>query len=83
MDVAQKQVDQAKEQYRLAVVRANAGEGITLDVTNAQTQLTTAETGLVNARYAYLIAYAALQRAIDQDGAKVPPIVPPVEGKKL
>jgi outer membrane protein TolC len=83
LEVAQKQVDQAKEQYRLAVVRANAGEGITLDVTNAQTQLTTAETGLVNARYAYLIAYAALQRAIDQDGAKVPPIVPPVEGKKL
>lgn len=83
MDVADKQVAQAKEQYRLAVVRANAGEGITLDVTNAQTQLTTAETGLVNARYAYLIAYAALQRAVDQDGAKVPPIVPPVEGKKL
>ena len=81
LHVAQKQVEQAQEQYRLAVVRANAGEGITLDVTNAQAQLTTARTGLVNARYAYLIAYAELQKAIDQDGAKVPPIVSPVQGK--
>jgi len=81
--VAQKQVDQAAETYRLAVVRANAGEGITLDVTNAQAQLTTARTGLVNARYGYLSAYAALQRAINQDGGKVPPIVAPVQGKKL
>jgi outer membrane protein len=77
LDVAQKQVEQASEAYRLAVVRANAGESTTLDVTNAQTQLTTAETGLVNARYAYLIDYAALQRAIDEDGAKVPPITAP------
>jgi outer membrane protein TolC len=77
LDVAQKQVEQAAEAYRLAVVRANAGESTTLDVTNAQTQLTTAKTGLVNARYAYLIDYAALQRAIDEDGAKVPPIVAP------
>jgi outer membrane protein TolC len=83
LDVAKKQVDQASETYRLAVVRANAGEGTTLDVTNAQTQLTTARTGLVNARYAYLIAYAALQRAIDQDGAKTPPIIAPVAGKKI
>jgi outer membrane protein TolC len=77
LDVANKQVAQAAEAYRLAVVRANAGESTTLDVTNAQTQLTTAKTGLVNARYAYLIDYAALQRAIDEDGAKVPPIVTP------
>jgi outer membrane protein TolC len=83
LTVAQKQVDQAAETYRLAVVRANAGEGITLDVTNAQAQLTTARTGLVNARYSYLTAYAALQRAIDLDGGKVPPIVPPVQGKKI
>ena len=77
LDVAQKQVTQASEQYRLAVVRANAGEGTTLDVTNALVQLTTAQTALVNARYTYLINYSQLQRAIDEDGAKVPPIVAP------
>ena len=83
LTVAQKQVDQAAETYRLAVIRANAGEGITLDVTNAQAQLTTARTGLVNARYAYLTAYAALQRALAADLAKTPAIVPPVQGKKF
>lgn len=72
LDVAQKQVEQAQEAYRLAVVRYQAGEGIQLDVTDAQTSLTTAQTGVVNARYDYLRAYAALQRAMgteDVNGA--------------
>ena len=77
VNVAQAQVDQAREAYRLSIVKFNAGEATTLDVTNAQTQLTQAENGLVNARYNYLRAYAALQRAVDSDGAKGPTLPEP------
>jgi len=76
LDVAQQQVQQAAEAYRLAIVRFNAGEGTTLDVTNAQAQLTTARTGLVNARYDYLRSYAALQRATAADAPKAPGVKP-------
>jgi outer membrane protein len=77
LDVAQAQVTQASEAYRLAIVRFNAGEGTTLDVTNAQTQLTQAQNGLVNARYNYLRAYAALQRSIAADASNGPVVAAP------
>ena len=65
--VSETQAEFAEETYRLAKVRYEAGEGIPLEVTDAQTELTRARAGLVNARYDYLNAYAALQRAVAND----------------
>lgn len=70
-DVAQSQVTYAEETYRLARIKLAAGQGILLEVTDAETALSQARNGLVNARYDYLTAYADLQRAI---GADVPQI---------
>ncbi|MBX3117703.1 MAG: TolC family protein [Fimbriimonadaceae bacterium] len=67
IDLANKQVEFAKETYRLAVVRLQAGEGISVEVTDAQTQLIGARTSQVRARYDYLTAFAQLQKAIGND----------------
>lgn len=67
VDVATAQVTSAEETYRLAVLRLNAGQGILLEVIDAEADLTRARTGLVAARYNYLTAYADLQRAIGAD----------------
>lgn len=64
LQVAQKQVQLATENFNIAKVKYAAGEAIPLEVTDAQTQLTQAETGLVNARYDYLNALSALERAL-------------------
>jgi outer membrane protein len=66
-EVAQKGVEVAAETYRLAKIRYDAGEAILLEVVDAQTELTRAQTNLVQARYAYLTAFAALQRAVASD----------------
>jgi len=67
LDVATAQVASAEETYRLAVVRLNAGQGILLEVIDAQADLTRARTGLVTARYDYMTAYSDLQRAVGND----------------
>ena len=67
LEVAEQQVALAKEAYRLAVLKYEAGEGIQLEVTDAQTELTRAQTGWVNSRYDFLKAIAELQRAIGTD----------------
>lgn len=67
LDVATAQVASAEETYRLAVVRLNAGQGILLEVIDAEADLTRARTGLVSARYDYLTAYSDLQRAVGSD----------------
>ena len=67
LDAAQKQVEYATETYRLALVRYQAGEGIQLEVTDAQTELTRARTLLVSATYDYMTTYAQLQRALGTD----------------
>ncbi len=64
LDVAEKRVDLAEESYRLAQVRYRAGEGVQLEVIDAQTELTRARVALIGARYDYLAAYAELRRAI-------------------
>jgi len=64
LTVVEKQVELAKETYRLAKLRSDEGEGIQLEVTDAQTELTRAQTGLVTARYDYLTAYSELLRAL-------------------
>lgn len=53
----------ADEALRLANVRYEAGIAVLVEVTNAESQLTQAKFNLVNARYDYAIALAALQRA--------------------
>lgn len=65
--VAEKTVNLQKESLRLAEVRYENQVGILLDVTVAQSDLTLAEFGVVNARYEYLTAYAALQQAVGAD----------------
>jgi outer membrane protein TolC len=57
-------VVQAQEALRLAGVRFRAGVGTQLDVNDAQTALTQAETNAVNAQYDYLGSLARLSRAI-------------------
>lgn len=67
LEVADKQVVYAEESYRLAVVKNQAGEGIPLEVIDAQTQLTQARTSQIAARYDILIAYSQLQAAVGSD----------------
>jgi outer membrane protein TolC len=57
-------VTQAREALRLAGVRYRAGVGTQLDVNDAQTALTQAETNFVNAQFDYLSALARLSRAV-------------------
>jgi len=75
-DVAKKQVEFATETFRLANVRYEAGEGIPLEVTDAQAELTRARVQMVAATYDYLTTYAQLQRALGTD-------VPSTEAKIL
>lgn len=70
LDVSSKQVALAEEAFRLAKIRYEAGEGIQLEVTDAQTQLTQAQAGEVGARYDYLNAFATLQRATALESPK-------------
>jgi outer membrane protein TolC len=51
------------EALRLADERLAAGTGTQLDVLNAQTQLTTARSNLVQAQFSYISAVAAFQQA--------------------
>jgi outer membrane protein len=57
----------ARESLRLAGLRYDEQAGILLDVTTAQAELTRAEGAVVTARYQYLTAVAALQRALGTD----------------
>ncbi|HRF59079.1 MAG TPA: TolC family protein [Fimbriimonadaceae bacterium] len=67
LEVARKTVEQASEALRIAEVRYEAGEGILLDITDAQLSLTQAKQAVVAARYDYLAAYADLQFAVGTD----------------
>jgi outer membrane protein TolC len=74
-EVAKHQVEFAAESYRLAKLREDAGEGISLEVIDAQTADTQAKAALVTATYDYLTAYSQLQRALGTDdvaNAKAP-----------
>ena len=67
LKLAEEQVAVAEEAFRLSNVRHDAGEGILLEVIDAQTDLTQARVSEVSARYDYLSAYADLQQAIGVD----------------
>lgn len=64
---ALKTVELQTEALRLAELRYNSGEGILLDVTSADADLRAALGALISARADYLIATAALQRAVGTD----------------
>ena len=57
-------VTQAQEALRLANVRFRAGVGTQLEINDAQTALTQAQTNQVNAQYDFLGALARLSRAV-------------------
>src|SRR6516164_4554143 len=63
VDSAQTGVSVNLEALRLADERLAAGTGTQLDVLNAQTQLTTARSNLVQAHFSYISAVAAYQQA--------------------
>lgn len=67
LDLANQQVQYAEENLRLAQLRYQSGEGILLQVTDAETQLTQARSQQVTAKYDYLTAYSQLQRALGTD----------------
>ncbi len=67
LDSATKQVEYTTENLRLARLRYQAGEGILLQVTDAETLLTQARNQEVSARYDYLSAFAQLQHALGAD----------------
>ncbi|HEY5996300.1 MAG TPA: TolC family protein, partial [Candidatus Deferrimicrobiaceae bacterium] len=62
----QKQRDAAVENLELATGRYEAGAGDIIEIIDAQTQDTAAETSLVEARYDYHTALASLSRAIGE-----------------
>lgn len=70
LDSATKQVQYTEENLRLARIRYQAGEGILLQVTDAETLLTQARNQEVSARYDYLTAYSQLQHAMGADDVK-------------
>jgi outer membrane protein TolC len=70
LENADEQVSLAREVFRLAGIRQQAGEGTYVDVIDAENSLTLALNTQVGARYDYLLAFSQLQRAIGMD--KVP-----------
>lgn len=70
LEVAERGIAQAAEGLRLARVRFEAGVSTSLEISDAEVAYTQAQTNRVNARYDYLNAYAALQRAIGKIGEK-------------
>lgn len=59
----EKNVEQAQEALRLANERFNAGAGTQLEILDARTALTAAQTNVLEARYTYYVARADLDRA--------------------
>ncbi len=75
-------VEQAQLNLETATERYRLGLGIVLDVTNAQTQLFSAQVSATQSVYDYEIARAALDRAVGRfawaDPGTPPPLVAPV-----
>jgi outer membrane protein TolC len=64
---ATEQLSLAQEVVRIARVRRDAGEGIVLEIIDAETQWVNAQNTMINAEFDYLTAYADLQRAVGAD----------------
>lgn len=65
--VTQKSVELQTEAVRIAQLRYQEGESILLELTQAQTDLTNAQSAEVSARYQARIAAAALRQAVGRD----------------
>ena len=63
ISAAKKSVEQAEEGLRLAKERYEYGVGTSVEVTDAQTALTQAQTNYYNALYEYQLAQARLEKA--------------------
>lgn len=61
---AKQEVDLAKENYRMALLKYKNDVGTSLEVLTAQTSLTQAETNLAQAQFDYKLAKAKLQLAV-------------------
>jgi outer membrane protein len=57
----------AQENYRVQASRYGVGVATVLDLSTAETQVTTAEQQLVNARYTYILARASLATLVGRD----------------
>ena len=64
IDTAKVAVEKAKEDYKSAQVRYTAGVGTNLDVMDAESKLTTAQSNYYNALYQYNSSKADLDRAM-------------------
>jgi outer membrane protein TolC len=64
IDTSRPAVDQARETYRLVVVRSRQGDSTPQELTDAQTGLTRAEQDYANAIYDYLTVFERLQYAM-------------------
>ena len=65
-DLATEAVAVAQENYRVQDVRYRAGASTIIDLLSAQNGLSDAEAGLVQARYANLLALAGLESILGQ-----------------
>jgi outer membrane protein TolC len=66
IDVAQVQVEQAEELYRIEQARFDVNDNTATDLMSAQTSLLRAKNTLVGARYDYMIALADLQKTMGE-----------------
>lgn len=87
IDATTASVVQATEALRLSRERLDAGAGTQLDVLNAQTQLLTAQSNVLQARYDYIAAMAAYDFALSLDTQYVEtfddPLVRPLNPQAL
>jgi outer membrane protein TolC len=72
LGVAESQEKSAQETFRLAQHRFTEGEGINLEVIDAQNQLTAAKVARLAALYDSQIAFAELQKAVGVDELAAP-----------
>ncbi len=64
ININKENLEAAREEYRLATERYRLGSGTSLDVREAQVNLTDAERIVVSAEYNLIITYAELQEAV-------------------
>jgi outer membrane protein TolC len=73
VEASRKTVEQAEEALRLANARYHAGSATQLDVLTSQVSLTQARTNALQANYTYLVAVAAMRKAVGRSDAVIAP----------
>ena len=67
LDTTQLAIHKAEEDYFIAAAKYRVGEGVLLDVIDAQLALTTAKNNYITAQYDYVIYKAKLENAMGMD----------------